>query len=122
MDVRGKTIIADYLVLVSGTTDRHVKSISEGIIYDIKEMGILPSRKDGASEQGWIVLDYADTIIHVFHAEERQHYNLEQLYEGAALISPTKSIIDLTLKNDVSYNNDVFQGLHVNIHESDDKE
>ena len=51
------TIIADYLVLASGTSDRHVRAIADGVLYDIKEMGALPLRRDGNSEAGWIVLD-----------------------------------------------------------------
>ncbi|NLB73414.1 MAG: ribosome silencing factor [Firmicutes bacterium] len=88
LDVRGMTIIADYLVLASGTSDRHVRAIAEGVLYDIKEMGALPLRRDGNSDAGWIVLDYADTIVHVFHAREREYYDLERLYRGAPVIRP----------------------------------
>jgi len=66
------TIIADYLVLVSGTSDRHVRAIADGVLLDIKETGTLPLHRDGTSDAGWIVLDYADAIVHVFHARERE--------------------------------------------------
>jgi ribosome-associated protein len=82
------TIIADYLVLASGTSDRHVRAIADGVLYDIKEMGALPLRRDGNSEAGWIVLDYADAIVHVFHVREREYYDLERLYRGAPVIHP----------------------------------
>jgi ribosome-associated protein len=86
IDVRGMTIIADYLVLASGTSDRHVRAIADGVLYDIKEMGALPFHRDGTPDAGWIVLDYADTIVHVFHAREREYYDLERMYRGAPVI------------------------------------
>lgn len=116
------TIIADYLVLASGTSDRHVRAIAEGVLYDIKEMGALPLRRDGNSDAGWIVLDYADTIVHVFHAREREYYDLERLYRGAPVIRPGGPSVDLTLEEDVCYNRNVFRGPHVNMQEGNDKE
>ncbi|HOB88334.1 MAG: ribosome silencing factor [Bacillota bacterium] len=87
-DVRGMTIITDYLMLASGTSDRHVKAIADAVLQDIKETGVLPLRRDGTPEAGWIVLDYADAIVHIFHAREREYYDLERLYRGAQVIHP----------------------------------
>lgn len=88
------TIITDYLVLASGTSDRHVKAIADGVLYDIKEMGLLPLHRDGTSEAGWIVLDYADTIVHVFLAREREYYDLERLYRGAPVIRANRPVAE----------------------------
>jgi len=68
------------------TSDRHVRAIADGVLYDIKEMGALPFHRDGTPDAGWIVLDYADTIVHVFHAREREYYDLERMYRGAPVI------------------------------------
>jgi ribosome-associated protein len=100
-DVRGITIIADYMVLVSGTSDRHVRAIADGVQYDIKEKGTLPLSKDGACEAGWIVLDYADTIIHVFHVKEREYYDLEHLYKEAKVILTNQSMAKRELNKPV---------------------
>ncbi|HXL05004.1 MAG TPA: ribosome silencing factor [Bacillota bacterium] len=94
LDVRGMTIIADYVVLASGTSDRHVRAIADAVLYDIKEMGLLPLRRDGTCEAGWIVLDYADTIVHVFHVREREYYDLERLYRGAPVIRASGPVLE----------------------------
>ncbi|MEW6227005.1 MAG: ribosome silencing factor [Bacillota bacterium] len=86
LDVRELTIIADYFVLASGTTSTHVKAITDAILEELKDRSVLPLHREGTVEAGWIILDYADTVVHVFHVREREYYDLERLYRGARII------------------------------------
>ncbi|MEW5865461.1 MAG: ribosome silencing factor [Bacillota bacterium] len=83
LDVHELTIIADYFVLASGTTSTHVKAITDAILEELKDRSVLPLHREGTVEAGWIILDYADTVVHVFHVREREYYDLERLYRGA---------------------------------------
>ncbi len=80
--------------MASGTSDRHVRAIADAVLYDIKEMGTLPLHRDGTCDAGWIVLDYADTIVHVFHVREREYYDLERLYRGVPVISVNPPVVE----------------------------
>jgi len=86
LDVHELTIIADYFVLASGTTSTHVKAITDAILEELKDRSVLPLHREGTVEAGWIILDYADTVVHVFHVREREYYDLERLYRGARTI------------------------------------
>lgn len=86
LDVRELTIIADYFVIASGTSRTQVKAITDAVMHELKERGVLPRHKEGTVEGGWIILDYADTVVHVFHAREREYYDLERLYRGARVV------------------------------------
>lgn len=86
LDVRELTIIADYFVIASGTSRTQLKAITDAVIHELKEQGVLPRHKEGTVEGGWIILDYADTVVHVFHAREREYYDLERLYRGARVV------------------------------------
>lgn len=86
LDVRELTIIADYFVIASGTSRTQVKAIADAVLNELKEQGILPRHREGSVGGGWIILDYADTVVHVFHAREREYYDLERLYRGARIV------------------------------------
>ncbi|MGE5587438.1 MAG: ribosome silencing factor [Clostridia bacterium] len=86
LDVRELTIIADYFVIAGGTSRTQLKAIADAILHDLKERGVLPRHKEGTVEGGWLILDYADTVVHVFHAREREYYDLERLYRGARVV------------------------------------
>lgn len=78
--VADKTIIADWFVFMSGTTSIHVKSVCDEIEDKAKEAGLELRRREGYSEGRWIVLDYANVLVHIFHPEEREYYNVERLW------------------------------------------
>ncbi len=80
LDLSGLTDIADYFVLASGTSERHVKTISEAIEHDMKEKGIAPLSMEGFEEGRWIIIDYGDVVIHVFLESLRELYDLENLW------------------------------------------
>ena len=80
LDIRQQSAIADYFVICSADNDRQIRAILEHIDEQIhKEYGRNP-RVEGTSDSGWIVLDYADVVVHVFSAAQREFYRLERLW------------------------------------------
>ncbi len=76
------TVLTDYFVLVTGTSNTHIRSLSEEVEFCMKEAGFEPLRREGRAT-GWILLDYGDVIVHVFSAEQREQYSLEKLWADA---------------------------------------
>ena len=87
IDIQSITEIADYFVICSGTSTTHIKSISDEIDFKLGEIGLEAYHKEGYDTARWILLDYADVVIHVFHQEDRGFYNLERLWSDGELIS-----------------------------------
>jgi len=80
--VAQKTIIADYFVIASGTSTTHVKALANEVAFVLKnDCQINPERIEGMSTARWVLLDYKDVIVHIFHPEERANYSLEKLWE-----------------------------------------
>jgi len=80
IDLRGQTIITDFFVICSGTSNIHIRSIADGIMEALEKAGVRQNRKEGYSEATWIILDYGDSIVHVMAEDERGYYNLEKLW------------------------------------------
>jgi ribosome-associated protein len=80
LDVRGRTAITDFMVIASGTSDRHVKAISNNLLKDMKEQGIKPVGIEGDRDAEWILLDLNDVVVHLMLPEIRDFYNLEKLW------------------------------------------
>ena len=80
LDVRGKTSFTDYMVLVTGTSDRHLKSLCDYVIEKLKENGIKPLGIEGELGSDWILLDLGDVIVHAMTAQCREFYQLEKLW------------------------------------------
>ncbi|MGI6160649.1 MAG: ribosome silencing factor [Christensenellales bacterium] len=74
------TIIADYFIICSGRSSIQVKSLSDKLEEAMEAHGITATRKEGYQAGRWIVLDYSDVLVHIFHSEEREFYNLERLW------------------------------------------
>jgi len=83
LNVEGLTIIADYFVICSGNTDKQVQAIANAIEEKLEEKDIFPEQIAGKNNGRWIVMDYADVIIHIFHKSERQYYELDRLWADA---------------------------------------
>jgi ribosome-associated protein len=83
IDVRGKTSIADLLVIASGTSARHVKSIADEVVKFAKKAGVMPLGVEGEREAEWVLVDLGDVIVHVMLPRIREFYGLERLWTVA---------------------------------------
>ena len=91
IEVTDKTIIADWFIVCSGRGVPQVKALSDELEEKAAEMGLFPRRKEGYQEGRWIVLDFGDLLVHLFHPEERTYYNLERLLDdGQNVITYTE--------------------------------
>ncbi|MDD5320044.1 MAG: ribosome silencing factor [Methylococcales bacterium] len=80
LDVRGKTSFTDYMVVVTGTSDRHIKSLCDYIAEKVKEKGYKPLGLEGDLGSDWVLLDLGDVIVHAMTAQAREFYQLEKLW------------------------------------------
>jgi ribosome-associated protein len=80
IDVRGRTSIADLLIIASGTSSRHVKSIADEVVKFAKRAGMLPLGVEGEAEAEWVLVDLGDIIVHVMLPRIREFYGLERLW------------------------------------------
>jgi len=80
MDVRGKTSFTDYMVIATGTSDRHLKSLCDYVAEKAKENGVKPLGIEGDLGSDWVLLDLGDVIVHVMTAQAREFYQLEKLW------------------------------------------
>ena len=83
LHVENKTIIADYFVICSGTSNTQIKSLANEVEFKLREIGINPSHIEGGDEASWILLDYSSVIVHIFNRETRNFYNLDKLWKDS---------------------------------------
>ena len=82
IDLKGKSSIGDYMVIVSGRSDRHVGAIAEQLQRKLKEKGLGRVRVEGLEACDWVLLDTGDVIVHIFRPEVREFYNLEKIWSA----------------------------------------
>lgn len=80
LDVREKTSFTDYMIVVTGTSDRHLSSLCEYVAAKVSENGVKPLGLEGGPGADWILLDLGDVIVHAMTAQARDHYQLEKLW------------------------------------------
>ena len=80
IDLKEKTSIADFMIIASGNSSRHIQALSEIILDYLKKKGINNSRIEGKDSNEWKLIDGKDIIIHIFHPEKRKFYNLENMW------------------------------------------
>ncbi|WP_120994178.1 ribosome silencing factor [Stutzerimonas urumqiensis] len=83
IDVRGKTSVTDYMIIASGTSGRHVKSLADNVLEKVREQGRRPLGSEGLDGGEWALLDLGDVVVHVMQEPTRQFYDLERLWQGA---------------------------------------
>ncbi|MGD9637950.1 MAG: ribosome silencing factor [Alphaproteobacteria bacterium] len=82
IDLKGKTNIADYMIVASGTSSRHVLSLADNLVTKLKKYKIVP-RVEGKQQADWVLIDAGNIIVHLFRPEVRQYYNLEKMWSFA---------------------------------------
>lgn len=81
LNVSNLTDVTDTIIICSGTSNRHVKSLSEKLTYSIKEVGLKPLGVEGGDQADWVLVDLGEVIIHVMLSKTRDFYDLESLWE-----------------------------------------
>ena len=87
IDLKGRSSVADYFVIVSGGSSNQVNAIAEEIEDKMSEAGIELYNQEGKNSMRWILLDYSDIIVHIFHNDERDYYNLERLWSEDSIFN-----------------------------------
>jgi len=87
LDVRGLCAATDYFVIVSGTSNAHVRGMAEYLVSALAPSGIEPHHVEGLAQGRWVLLDYVDFVVHVFHPELRDFYQLERLWGDAPVVA-----------------------------------
>ena len=80
IDLKNKSHIADYMVIASGTSSRHLQSLSEILDSELKKLGLNGCRIEGRDSNDWKLVDANDVIVHIFHPEKRKFYDLEKMW------------------------------------------
>ena len=80
IDLKNKSYIADYMIVASGTSSRHLQSLSEILVAELKKLGLDNCRMEGKDSSDWKLVDAYDIIVHIFHPEKREFYNLEKMW------------------------------------------
>jgi len=83
LDLRGISNATDYFLIASGTSDTHVQAIAENVIEGLKQAGHRPAHVEGLRGGRWVLIDYIDFVVHVFHPTARAFYQLERLWGDA---------------------------------------
>ena len=91
IDLKDKSSMADYMIIASGTSSRHIQSLSEQVLNKFKGKGIKNSKIEGKESNEWKLVDGIDIIVHIFHPEKRKFYELEKMW--SELIPKEKLII-----------------------------
>ena len=80
IDLKDKSSMADYMIIASGTSSRHIQSLSEQVLEKFKDNGLKNSRIEGKESNEWKLVDGIDLIVHIFHPEKRKFYDLEKMW------------------------------------------
>ena len=91
IDLKDKSSMADYMIIASGTSSRHIQSLSEQVLEKFKDSGLRNSKIEGKDSNDWKLVDGIDLIVHIFHPEKRKFYELEKIW--SELIPKEKIII-----------------------------
>jgi ribosome-associated protein len=86
LDVSGQLVITDVFVVASAPNDRQVRAIVDAVEERLRDLGAKPVRREGEKDGRWVLLDYADVVVHVQHAQEREYYALERLWKDCPVV------------------------------------
>jgi len=89
IDIQGKSPLADYMIIASGRSHRHVAAVADHLLRALKESGFGAARVEGLAGADWVLIDTGDIIIHVFRPEVREFYNIEKMWQAPDLEDET---------------------------------
>jgi ribosome-associated protein len=89
IDIQGKSSLADYMVVASGRSHRHVAAVADHLLKALKDAGLGNARVEGMASADWVLIDSGDVIVHVFRPEIREFYNIEKLWQAPDLEAET---------------------------------
>lgn len=87
LDLRGLCDATDFFVIASGTSDTHVRALADSVVHALREQGHRPHHIEGLPGGRWVLLDFVDFVVHVFHPTLREFYQLERLWADAPAVS-----------------------------------
>jgi ribosome-associated protein len=85
ISIESISILSDYFVICNGTSSTHIKTLADELEEKMEELGLRCIHKEGYNSARWILLDYGEVIVHIFHEEDRGFYNLERLWSDGVL-------------------------------------
>lgn len=91
LSLKGVSDMTDFFVIASGTSDTHVRALGEHVQEGLRKHGDLPHHAEGMTQGRWVLLDYVDFVVHVFHPSLRNFYQLERLWSDAEVVPVTAS-------------------------------
>tara|TARA_B100002051_G_scaffold273433_1_gene312202 strand:+ start:884 stop:1231 length:348 start_codon:yes stop_codon:yes gene_type:complete len=80
INLKNKSFIADYMIIASGTSSRHLQALSEILVIELKKIGLDNCKIEGKDSKDWKLVDAQDVIVHIFHPEKREFYDLENMW------------------------------------------
>ena len=86
LDTNGISSFAEFFVIISGETDRHLESIADDIARRVRKMGVHVTHREGSGKGGWLLIDFTGVVVHLFTKDQREHYGLEDLWSRATEI------------------------------------
>ncbi|HWP03494.1 MAG TPA: ribosome silencing factor [Gemmatimonadaceae bacterium] len=87
LDLKGISDVTDCFVIASGTSDTHVRSVAEHVIEEMERLGMRAHHAEGLSQGRWVLIDFVDVVVHVFHPALRDYYQLERLWGDAEVVA-----------------------------------
>lgn len=89
IDIQGKSTLADYMVVASGRSHRHVSAVADQLLRALKDAGLGSARVEGLSGADWVLIDAGDIIVHIFRPEVREFYSIEKMWQAPDLEEST---------------------------------
>ena len=89
LDLHGVTDMADFFIVATGTSDTHVRSVAQHVVDGMEKAGLKAYHVEGAESGRWVLVDYVDFVVHVFHPSMRAYYQIERLWGDAPLVAIT---------------------------------
>lgn len=86
LDIQGLASFADYFVICSGTSDRMLQALADAAVQHVHKQFNLPGRVEGLSQDGWLLVDFGDVILHIFSPDRRDYYRLEELWAQGKIL------------------------------------